>query len=305
MSSERLHFVLPPPGSLDFGPHVFPVEKYALVPRLVREELGVGADRFHPPDDLTFDDLLRVHDPAYCDDLEHARETEATLSSELPVDAGVIQGIRSMAGGTVTALRLALEHGVGFHLGGGFHHAFRDHAEGFCYLNDIALAIEGLRAERGLGRVLIVDVDVHQGNGTASIFADDANTFTYSIHQERNYPFYKEASDLDRGLADGVGDRDYMHALTADLDAVDARFDPQLVLVVAGVDPYEFDQLGGLRLTPLGLEQRDEAVFQRYLRRGLPLAIVLAGGYARTAEETSRLHLGTVRAALRAAAVGG
>ena len=153
--------------------------------------------------------MPRVHSTLYIADLQHARTTPATAASELPVSHAVIQGFLTMTGGSITAVRLAFEHGIGFHLGGGFHHAFADHAEGFCYVNDAAVAIERSRDDRTLRKVLIVDVDVHQGNGTAAIYADDANTFTYSIHQENNYPV-KQRSDIDRGLADGVADAEYL-----------------------------------------------------------------------------------------------
>ena len=295
-----------PDADIDIGPHVFPVQKYRLIPPRLLSELGVEADRLHEPDSLGQDDLRRVHTAAYIDDLQHARTTPATAASELPVTTAVIQGFLAMCGGSITAVRLAFHHGIGFHLGGGFHHAFADHAEGFCYVNDVAVAIERARADRQLGPVLIVDVDVHQGNGTAAIYTDDAETFTYSIHQERNYPV-KQRSDLDRGLSDGVGDEDYLEILTRDLDAIGSRLTPQLVCYVAGVDPYEHDQLGGLALTRVGLERRDRAVFDRFVARGIPVAVFLAGGYARTADETATLHLGTARAAeaaCRSARVG-
>lgn len=281
---------------IDIGPHVFPTEKYGIVPRLLRSELGISDDRFHPADTLDRGDLCRVHTAAYVDDLQQARTTAATAASELPVTQAVIQGFVAMAGGSVTAVRLAVEHGIGFHLGGGFHHAFADHAEGFCYLNDVAIAIERGRAENTLGTVLVVDVDVHQGNGTAAIYAGDVNTFTYSIHQERNYPV-KQRSDLDRGLADGVADAEYLETLANDLDVIESRFSPSLVCYLAGVDPYEHDQLGGLRISQAGLAQRDHAVFDRFVTRGVPVAVFLAGGYARTADETALLHVGTARAA--------
>jgi acetoin utilization deacetylase AcuC-like enzyme len=293
---RSVHYVHLGDAQLDIGPHVFPIEKYALLARWLREELAVPPERIHAPEVLTWSDLARVHGADYLDDLRHARATPATLMSELPVERAVIDGFVAMAGGTLTAARLALAHGIGFHVGGGFHHAFADHAEGFCYVNDVAVAIARLRAEGRLGRVALVDVDVHQGNGNAAILAGDADTFTYSIHQEENYPL-KEKSDLDRGLADGVGDEEYLRLLAEDLATLEARFEPEVVFYLAGVDPYRHDQLGGLALTRAGLERRDELVLERFVRRGVPVAIVLAGGYARTPEETALLHLGTARAA--------
>ena len=296
---RQVHYVEHPHVSeshIDIGPHVFPVEKYKLLPGLLRSELRIPDGRFHHADRLAEDDLARVHTAAYVSDLEHARTTPATTASELPVTHPVIQGFLAMTGGSITAVRLALEHGIGFHLGGGFHHAFADHAEGFCYVHDVAVAIERSRAERTLGTVLIVDLDVHQGNGTAAIYANDANTFTYSIHQERNYPL-KQRSDVDRGLADGVEDEEYLRILASDLDMIETRCDPQLVCYLAGVDPYEHDQLGGLKLTQEGLERRDRHVLDRFVERGVPIAVLLAGGYARTPHETCQLHAGTARAA--------
>jgi acetoin utilization deacetylase AcuC-like enzyme len=285
------------PGSLiDIGAHVFPIDKYRILERLVREELGVEEDRLHGWDEVEDEDLDRVHTPRYLDDLAHARTTRDTLTSELPVTAEVIDGFRRMVGGSIAAVRLALEKGVGFHLGGGFHHAFPDHAEGFCYLHDVAIAVERLRAETDLDRVLIVDTDLHQGNGTAVIYQGDAATFTYSIHQENNYPI-KQRSDLDRGLPDGIEDDDYLSWLGTDLTAIDEAFEPDLVCYVAGVDPYVDDQLGGLCLTPSGLAARDALVLSRYVGRGIPVAVFTAGGYAPAAETTARLHLATARVA--------
>ena len=303
MSARNVHYVHVGDAPLDIGPHVFPIEKYVLMPRALREELGVPDERMHGPERLARDDLTRVHGASYVEDLEYARVSPATARSELPVERAVIDGFVTMAGGTLAAARLALEHGIGFHVGGGFHHAFADHAEGFCYVNDVAVAIARLRSEGRVGPVAVVDVDVHQGNGTAHMLAGDPDSFTYSIHQQNNYPI-KERSDLDRGLGDGVGDEDYLRFLGDDLDALDARIRPELVFYLAGVDPYRFDQLGGLALTREGLEARDRLVLERYTGRGVPVAVVLAGGYARSPEETTALHLGTARAAEGAAQAG-
>ena len=296
MHHVQVHYVEHHDANIDIGPHVFRTEKYGIVPRVLRSELGVGDERFHSANRLEEDDLARVHTAAYISDLQHARNTPATAASELPVNRAVIQGFLAMTGGSITAVRLALVHGIGFHLGGGFHHAFSDHAEGFCYVNDVAVAIERSRADRTLGKVLIVDVDVHQGNGTAAIYAHDSDIFTYSIHQDHNYPV-KQRSDFDRGLVDGLEDAEYLRILASDLDAIALRFAPQLVCYLAGVDPYEHDQLGGLRLTQEGLQRRDRDVFDRFVQRGIPIAVLLAGGYARTPQETSMLHAGTARAA--------
>jgi len=291
-----VHYVHHPQPTIDIGPHVFPVEKYGILCERIRSEVGVEDARWHEAGPVERADLERVHSTAYVDDLMNARISAATMRSELPVREDVISGFLAMAGGAITTARLALEHGVGFHVGGGLHHAFADHAEGFCYVNDVAVAIARMRYEGRVGRVLVVDVDVHQGNGTAAIFADDPETFTYSIHQENNYPI-KERSDLDRGLPDRIEDEAYLALLAEDLDRIDAHFEPDLVWYLAGVDPYERDQLGGLWLTAEGLRRRDAFVLERYAGRGLPIAISLAGGYAPSPQETAELHMGTVRVA--------
>ncbi len=295
-------YVRSPLKGVDLGSHPFPLEKYEILERLLREELHVPPERFHPAEAIEDEDLARIHTPRYLDDLAHVRETWATLSSELPVTAPIIEGFRRVAGASATAVRLALHEGVGFCIGGGFHHAFPDHAEGFCYFHDMAIAVEKLRAEEGVERVLFVDADLHQGNGTAVIYAEDPDTFTYSIHQERNYPV-KQRSDFDRGLDDGTGDEAYLSILQGDLEEIDSRFpSPDLVCYVAGVDPHRDDALGGLALSTEGLQRRDEMVLDRYVAMGIPVAVFLAGGYVRGGEGTARLHLGTARAAEQAVA---
>ncbi|RKZ18322.1 histone deacetylase [bacterium] len=290
-----VHYVHQADAGIDIGDHVFPTGKYRELARLVREELGVPSKRFHGWEEVLDEDLERVHTPHYLDDLRHARTSWATSSSELPVNAQVIEGFRLMSGGSIRAVRLALEHGVGFHIGGGFHHAFPDHGEGFCYLHDMGIAVERMRADEGIDRVLFVDVDVHQGNGTVAVYRDDPDTFTYSIHQRDNYPL-KQNGDLDRGLEDGIGDAEYLERLTADLDSIDEHFEPDLVCYVAGVDPHHDDVLGGLGLSDDGIRQRDEMVLGRYIGRSIPVAVFLAGGYAPSPEQTAGLHLHAARA---------
>ena len=299
----EVHYVYDTSSGSDIGPHVFPTEKYALLARYLRDELGVGDERFHGWEAVTDEDVGRVHTPNYVEDMRLARASSATLSSELPVEHEVIDAFWAMAGGSIAAVRLALEHGVGFHIGGGFHHAFPDHAEGFCYLHDMAIAVERFRVGSGLNKVLFVDVDLHQGNGTAVIYRGDEDTYTYTIHQEHNYPV-KQKSDLDRGLHDWVCDEEYIEALQADLDTIDRCFQPQLVCYVAGVDPFHADQLGGLALSEEGLRKRDRLVLERFIDRDVPVAVFLAGGYAPTPEQTARLHLGTAAAAEKACVAG-
>jgi acetoin utilization deacetylase AcuC-like enzyme len=193
----------------------------------------------------------------------------------------------------VTA-RLALEDGRAGHLGGGFHHAYADHGEGFCMLNDVAVALRVLLDEGIIARAAVVDLDVHHGNGTASVFAGDPTVFTFSVHQEHNYPADKPPSDLDVGLEDGTGDGEYLGALEAGLrQTLDAQ-DPELVVYLAGADPYRDDQLGGLSLTLDGLRGRDRMVISECRERGVPVAVVLAGGYAYRLEDTVSIHVATI-----------
>ena len=285
-------FIYEPVPPIDIGPHVFPTEKYARLAEAIAA-FEVPADRFGAPGPTHPLDLERVHTSAYLADLREARATERTMSSELPVTAEVIEGFRRMVGGTVRAADLAWrEERWTMHLGGGFHHAFADHAEGFCYFNDVAIAIRSLQAEEGLGRVAVIDVDLHQGNGTAAIFAGDDSVFTFSIHQEKLYPF-KQRSDLDIGLDQFTGDSEYLDRLEEALDRIFDEESPEMIFLVAGADPYHDDQLGDLKLTFEGLDRRDAMVIERASAAGIPGVVTLAGGYARKVEDTVRIHAQT------------
>jgi len=244
------------------------------------------------------EDVLRVHTAEYV----HKLKTDTLSASErmrleLPFSPKVVEAFWLAAGGSILAARFALQDGFGVNIGGGFHHAYPAHGEGFCMLNDVAIAARCLQSDGAAARVMVVDTDVHQGNGTAYIFANDSSVFTFSIHQERNYPAPKPPSDLDIDLADGVGDEEYLHELRRGLDESFGRFSPGLIIYVAGADPYREDQLGGLSLTIAGLRQRDDLVFAEARRRGVPVAVTLAGGYARNTEDTVRIHMNTVLAA--------
>jgi acetoin utilization deacetylase AcuC-like enzyme len=290
------------PGyACDIGMHVFPVAKYAAVfAALVASRACRSEDRHEPPPP-TRDLLAAAHDAEYLDDLEALRLTPRTAYSEMRLAPEVLAAFALGASGTTLAARLALEHGAAAHVGGGLHHAFADHAEGFCYFNDLAIAVRVLQREGRVRRVAVVDLDVHQGNGTAAIFADDATVFTLSVHQEHNYPVPKMRSTLDVGLDDGTGDDAYLAALAPALARVWA-FAPELVLYQAGADPYADDQLGGLRLTREGLEARDRAVITGCRERDIPVVTTLGGGYARRFEDTVAIHATTSRLALAAAA---
>ena len=278
----------------DIGRHVFPTEKFPrLAERLVAEGV-VEPDGFLVPEECSRADLLLVHTPEYVDDLLAFRCTEATRRSELPIHREIVRAHTVGAGGTVLACERALEQGAAMNLTGGFHHCFPDHAEGFCYVNDLAVAIRKMQKEGRIEKACVIDCDLHQGNGTAFIFRDDGSVFTFSIHQERLYPA-KQKSDLDIGLDDGVGDEEYLSHLHRVLPFILDDVKPDLVLYQAGVDPFEDDVLGSLRLTRDGLGQRDRLVMTQCKEREIPLAVVVGGGYAAKMEDTVGLHFGTCR----------
>jgi len=285
---------------VDIGPHVFPTTKYRLVRDRLLEEETIRGDQTHRPEPATDEEVLLVHTPGYVRKIRTGAftvEEEALL--EVPFSPALGKASWLSAGGSILAGRLALSRGAAVHLGGGFHHAFPDHGEGFCPIHDVAIAIRTLRGEGRIRRAAVVDLDVHHGNGTAAIFADDPEVFTFSMHQQNNYPAWKPGSDLDVGLADGAADEEYLGLLERHLPDILERHHPDLVYYVAGADPYEFDQLGGLGLTLAGLRRRDEVVFEHCRREGVSVAAVLAGGYASRIEDTVEIHCGMVRAAAK------
>jgi acetoin utilization deacetylase AcuC-like enzyme len=290
-----------PAYEVDIGPHVFPTAKY----RLVRERLlstGVVTEADFVEAEPVSDALLeRVHTPEFLAKIREDRFTSMErILMEVPFSPALAQSSRVSCGGTLLAARIALVDGVGIHVGGGFHHAFPGHGEGFCLLNDVAVAAMALLDEGAVARVLVLDLDVHQGNGTAVIFADDPRVFTFSVHQERNYPSLKPPSDLDLGLADRTGDAAYLALLREHLPAVLERFRPDLVFYLAGADPYREDQLGGLCLSMEGLRDRDAYVIGTLRSAGVAVAVTLAGGYAIREADTVRIHATTVEEAARA-----
>ena len=253
---------------------------------------SVGPEAFASPADHGQECLRRVHDADYLEDFLAARPTPPIISSELPINQDIVRWFLVAAHGTVTSVQAALERGACYHIGGGFHHAFASHAEGFCYINDVAVgAMWALQHNKADG-VSVVDLDVHQGNGTAKIFQGEDRVFTFSMHQENNYPV-KQKSDLDFGLDDGLGDSDYLLQLERGLAKAVLERRPELVIYVAGADPYYQDQLGGLNLTMEGLEERDRRVFAACERIGAPVVVVLAGGYAQDPSDTARIHFHT------------
>jgi acetoin utilization deacetylase AcuC-like enzyme len=298
--ANRAALVHSPDYRCDIGGHVFPMAKFGLLrERLVAEGEAEDAE-FLEPAPASREDLLLVHTPEYLDDLEHLRLSSRTMWSELPLEEDIVRAYKLAAGGTMLAARESLGCGVGINVGGGFHHAYPDRAEGFCYINDLAVAIRWVQHQGMIRRAAVVDCDVHQGNGTARVFRDDAEVFTLSLHQEHNYPAPKEKSDLDVGFENGTGDAEYTTRLGEALELVWA-FGPQLVLYQAGADPYAGDLLGGLALSFDGLEERDRLVLAGCAERGIPVVVTLGGGYAQRVEDTVRIHFQTCRLARRLA----
>ncbi len=284
---------------LDIGAHVFPTEKYGLVAdRLLSSGLALPEDMLEPPEPK-LDDVRLVHTREYVDDMLNLRWTQRTVKSELPLTWEIVNGFMLFASGTVLTCARALDEGVCMHIGGGFHHAFADHGEGFCYVNDIAVGIRRMQLDGRIERAAVVDCDLHQGNGTARIFQGDQSVFTFSIHQEHLYPL-KEQSDWDIGLPDETGDDIYIQHMQEVVPAILERHNPQLVVYVAGADPFKYDQLGSLRLTKRGLALRDRLVIEPCRKRGISVAVVTAGGYALDTADTAEIHYNTARECLRA-----
>jgi acetoin utilization deacetylase AcuC-like enzyme len=283
--------------NVDLGPHVFPSRKYAELRQLLLES-GVAEEAdFVAPEPASDAELLRVHTPEYLRKLESGDFSEAeALALEVPWSRELVTAFRLAAGAAALAGRLARAERCCIAVCGGFHHAFPDHGEGFCLLHDVAIAVRGLRDAGEAQRVAIVDLDVHHGNGTAAIFADDPDVFSVSLHQQHNYPAFKPPSTLDVGLPDRTGDEAYLEALAEPLRRA-LEFRPQLLFYLAGADPYEQDRLGGLGLSLEGLKERDRRVFDAARQAGVPVAVTLAGGYAARPADTVAIHRNTVLAA--------
>jgi acetoin utilization deacetylase AcuC-like enzyme len=311
---------------LPIGAHVFPAEKYRCIhDRLIETGVAEPAD-FLTPNPASDQDILLVHRPEYVHKLKtgtlSAREE---LEMEIPYSPELVRAFWLAAGGSILAADCALKDGIALNVGGGFHHAFPDHGEGFCMIHDVAVAIRRMQRDGKIQRAMTVDCDVHQGNGTAAIFAGmripagslpsrsgstpglaaaakvrnahDGDVFTISLHQENNYPLYKPPSSIDVDLPDEIGDEDYLGWLDNALSSGLREFEPDLMCYVAGADPYREDQLGGLALTIEGLKRRDELVFRVAQARGIPVMVTFAGGYARVVDDTVTIHCNTVIAA--------
>lgn len=275
--------------------HRFPMAKYHLLRQAILEHPELSkAVKLRIPPAAEDGQILLVHESAYLDSLK-----DGTLCPKLqrkiglPYSPGMLERSRRSVGATTAACRAALEDGVGVNLAGGTHHAFSTHGEGFCVLNDAAVALRTLQTEGLIRRALIIDTDVHQGNGTAAILQHDSTIFTFSIHGEKNYPFRKERSDLDIALPDGTDDEPYLEALEGGLRVLET-VPADIVVFQTGADPYVHDKLGRLSLSKLGLQTRDRLVFNWCRRRGLPVAVTMGGGYAPVVADIVSIHLESV-----------
>ena len=287
---------------LNLGAHVFPSQKYRLVYERLLQDAIASQEDFLKPAPASDEDILRVHSQDYLYKLKTGSLTRAeVMRLEVPYSAELIEACWLAAGGSILSARRALEDGFSANIGGGFHHAYPDHGEGFCVIHDVAVAIRKMQADGAIERAMVVDTDVHQGNGTAAIFGGDETVFTMSIHQEHNYPYPKPPSTVDVNLPDGIGDADYLAILEKYLHRSFEEFSPQLLFYVAGADPYQEDQLGGLALTMEGLARRDALVLDYAQRNQVPSAVTLAGGYAHKVEDTVTIHVNTIKAAIQAA----
>jgi acetoin utilization deacetylase AcuC-like enzyme len=310
---------------LPIGEHVFPAEKY----RRIRDRLLVGGNAepsdFLEPQPAADNDILLVHSPEYVQKLKTGTLSQREqMELEIPYSQNLVKAFWLAAGGSILAAQQALLDRVSINIGGGFHHAFPDHGEGFCMIHDVAVAIRRLQRDGKIRTAMTVDCDVHQGNGTAAIFAtkhapgdplpsasgspparpgarrkhtNAGDVFTISLHQHNNYPMWKPPSSIDVDLPDGIGDDDYLAWLDNALSSGLRQSDPDLLCYIAGADPYKEDQLGGLCLTIDGLKKRDELVFRVAQARNIPVMVTFAGGYARSVEDTVTIHCNTVIAA--------
>jgi acetoin utilization deacetylase AcuC-like enzyme len=304
---------------LPIGQHVFPAEKYRLIQQKLLESGTAAPEDFLTPDPACDKDVLLVHTPSWVTKLRTGTlSPREELVMEVPYSPELVRAFWLAAGGSILAAQCALRDRVAVNIGGGFHHAFPDHGEGFCVIHDVAIAIRRLQQDGTIARAMTVDCDVHQGNGTAAIFAPanhgggqwsfggmgardfggfEGDVFTISLHQENNYPAWKPPSSIDVNLADGIDDAAYLAELDKALTTGLHQFDPGLICYIAGADPYREDQLGGLSLTIDGLKRRDELVFRTARARGIPVMVTYAGGYAQQVEDTVTIHCNTVVAA--------
>jgi acetoin utilization deacetylase AcuC-like enzyme len=283
---------------LNLGAHVFPSQKYRLIADKLTKDAVASREDFLRPDPASDTDILRVHTEDWVHKLKTGTLTLSdVMKLEVPYSPELVSAFWLAAGGTIAAAQSALRDGFGCNLGGGFHHAHPGHGEGFCAIHDVAVAIRRLQADGTIRKAMVVDTDVHHGNGTAAIFAKQPSVFTLSIHQLNNYPAYKPPSTVDLDMPDQIEDAAYLAALLPAVRAGMDSFQPEILFYVGGADPYRDDQLGGLSLTMDGLMARDKDVFEEARKRNIPVVTTLAGGYARRIEDTVQIHVSTILAA--------
>lgn len=282
--------------TVDVGNHSYPMDKYRLVPERLLAEETLSLENFLEPEAATLADILRVHTPEYAHAFVNGTlERKAMLRIGLPWSPELVRRAFTVIGGTIGAAHLAFDEGVAVNLAGGTHHAFADHGEGYCIFNDMVIAMRRLRADGVARRFLVIDLDVHQGNGTAALCQADPEAFTFSMHGESNYPARKEQSSWDIALPDGVQDEAYLDLLMQALPRILERFSPELIFYQAGVDVLADDRFGKLALTMAGVGERDRVVREFARRSGLPLVITLGGGYARDLHRIVEAHCQTVQ----------
>ena len=293
----RLFYADAKPLPLPEG-HRFPAPKYGwLLERIAAAGIAPDGD-LQAAAPATDEQLLRIHSPDYVTRMAEGRMTEKEMRRiGFPWSPELVDRSRRSVGATIAACRTAMTLGFSGNLGGGTHHAYADHGEGYCVFNDVAVALRTMQAEGRARRAVILDLDVHQGNGTAAIFAGDPSVFTLSVHGQKNFPYHKELSDLDIGLADGAGDGVFLQAAQAGVTQALALAPADLVVYIAGADPYADDRLGRMKVSKEGLAQRDRLVFNLVRQTGLPLAVVMGGGYARQIDDTVEIHVQTYRIA--------
>jgi len=283
---------------LNLGAHVFPSQKFRLIAEKLLLDRIASKEDFLRPEAARDADILRVHTAEWVKKLKTGTLTYSDIMKlEVPYSQELVEAFWLAAGGTIAAAQAALRDGIACNLGGGFHHAFPEHGEGFCAIHDVAVAIRRMQNDGAIRSAMVVDTDVHHGNGTAAIFAKDDSVFTLSIHQANNYPVHKPASSLDLNMEDGVDDQEYLTALLPALRHSLDRFQADMVFYIGGADPFCEDQLGGLALTMAGLKSRDASVFEEACKRKIPVVSTLAGGYARRLLDTVQIHVNTVLAA--------
>ncbi|WP_155722249.1 histone deacetylase [Leptospira weilii] len=291
---ERIGLVYHPDYNIDLGPHIFPARKYQMIYDLVKQDRNLASLYVYKPEPAKDKDLALVHTKEFLKDFFSLKITERTQYSELPLTKQIVQSFVLAVGGTILATELTGKYKFVYHIGGGFHHSMPDRAEGFCYLNDAAIAVKLYQKAYPGRKILFIDLDLHQGNGNSVIFQEDSDVFTFSMHQENLYP-KKEKSGLDIPLEEGTDDGKYLELLLESLRKIESDFKPDLIFYIAGADPFEGDSLGDLKLTLQGLRKRDKIVRDFVRALDVPAVILPAGGYAKDFYDTVTIHYNTIK----------